>query len=1224
MNKLLVALTLLLFSFTAQAAPWTTAIESVPEMVNPLIVNNVCPGESGWPTDAQMAGRDVKFVLPTDRDCTFKPDTENKVNFIIGGTQSNPARNIWWVGGKILAPAPYPQTDPGTMSWPNGLTLKFVKGTAYFEGLHADMRCTCRDVIAAANLGHYEGGTLTGNQPADKTPRIVVVNSILENPLQCTQDPSIHGDVIHSQGSGTRPEVKLQNVVFRHGFQGLFLDNSSGQPAGHGATRIELDHVQIYKRSEVSCQRTEGKAGTTGSVMWNVAPRDGVWFNKVWAVKGATTNPGFTLVDNCATYPSSAGVKKSDWCQGTNPDGDPVTPATVGRNYKRSNFTTDAPPDPDPDPPPTTTPNTNNRVFIKAGHARLNAALSSKFLTGAAGAQVVAYSYREHNKAAPAASTDLCKATGISWPAETQDVIYITSELAEPSELEVTVGTSPAVVISLPANQASSGQQSVVPIADKVGEVRFNLKRNGTSIKTWAGKLVVTGAPVQRTTSTYSDAEVISTAPVEPKLWLEPVSLDRAEGNTGLTDFVARVKRNVTTGSVSTLCRIKAAGATASDFDGGVLPEALMTITDGQTETLFTAKAIGDTTQETDEGFTVECETPSPSTYTASNVKLNGVIRNDDAPAGAPRFVITALDQSIIEGTSQTPTTQRFEVSRLGDVSGRTDSVDFCPQPNATGINSASSSDFAGGWAPRAVTFAPGDPVTKSVDMSVNADSVPEPNESYSVLLRYSTPGTVIETGSADAVIINDDGTGNAKGARINAGQTADDPYVDQSGQFWSKDIGTGGATDTNDFSFGNTQDQFIFRSYRYGASTYQITVEPGYYRVTGLFSEPDTANDGVDCEVAKGKRLMQTTVSATGGDSVSKQDIDPYCGAGFRTAYFYELGKVNAPQGKLKVDVRAASGSASVALINGLMIEPVTQPVVARQSDWLNFGAAEATSYTDSAGNAWRVPDASLVTGCTSVVDAEKQDIAGTGDDMLFWSRCVGGDINVSVPIDASNNNKRAVNLLFSEPTAGAGSRVFDVYVNGVKQITGLDVSQVSGIRTALTRTVSPATVGDDGRINVRILSTTSNPAIINAMSITNVQTDNTMSVSMGWRGKLRINKRDIVKAVSSTGLSANGNPLVVRRLDTTTSDVYACHGACDSTATKGLQPDTDASKQKLFIELMAHLPTDTSTSVFAGLKPRENANTTLTAVVAELLSDGSTGSESTVTINVSAKRAM
>jgi len=302
-----------------------------------------------------MAGRDVKFILPTDRDCTFVQAQENKVNFIIGGTEKNPARNIWWIGGKILAPPAwgetgFPQKDPGTMSWPNGLTLKFVKGTAYFEGLHADMRCTCRDVIAAANLGNYEGGaTLKGNQPLEKTPKIIVVNSILENPLQCTVNPSIHGDIIHSQGSGTRPEVWLQNVVFRHGFQGLFLDNSTSQPAGHGATRISLDHVQIYKRTEVNCQRTEGKAGTTGSVMWNVAPRDKVWFNKVWAVKGATTNPGFTIVNNCATYPDSAGVGQSNWCQGTGPNGDPVTPDKVGRNYFREYFSNGS----EPPPPPT-------------------------------------------------------------------------------------------------------------------------------------------------------------------------------------------------------------------------------------------------------------------------------------------------------------------------------------------------------------------------------------------------------------------------------------------------------------------------------------------------------------------------------------------------------------------------------------------------------------------------------------------------------------------------------------------------------------------------------------------------------------------------------------------------------------------------------------------------------------------------------------------------------
>lgn len=324
---------------------WTTAIEAPPEMVDPLEVNDVCPGEAGWPTPAQTAGRDVKVTLPTNRDCVIPAASNNAVsgtNYPFMGSESNPARNYWVVGGKIVAPAPFPQTDPNTQSWPNGPTARFIKGTLYLEGVHFDMRCTCRDALAVANMG-LSGAR--GERPANETPRVVIVNSILENPLQCGS--GIHGDIVHAQGTGARIALKLQNVVFRHGFQGLFLDNSSAQNSwpGHGVTKLEMDHVTVYKRGP-DCTRIPN-AGTNYTALWNVAPRDGVWFNNTWfnyttSQYGGTTTTapapsGFTSA-GCATYASSAGVRTSGWCRGAPPKGDPVTPATVGRNYSRNYF----------------------------------------------------------------------------------------------------------------------------------------------------------------------------------------------------------------------------------------------------------------------------------------------------------------------------------------------------------------------------------------------------------------------------------------------------------------------------------------------------------------------------------------------------------------------------------------------------------------------------------------------------------------------------------------------------------------------------------------------------------------------------------------------------------------------------------------------------------------------------------------------------------------------
>lgn len=51
---------------------------------------------------------------------------------------------------------------------------------------------------------------------------------------------------------------------------------------------------------------------------------------------------------------------------------------------------------------------------------------------------------------------------------------YIASELKEPADLDVAVGTATAVLVALPANQVSSGQQGTVPIEGKIGEVNLH------------------------------------------------------------------------------------------------------------------------------------------------------------------------------------------------------------------------------------------------------------------------------------------------------------------------------------------------------------------------------------------------------------------------------------------------------------------------------------------------------------------------------------------------------------------------------------------------------------------------------------------------------------------------------------------------------------------------------------------------------------------------------
>ena len=325
---------------------WTTDLIAPPTLTDPLVVENKCIGEAGWPSQADMAGKDVRIIFPTDRTCVLpKPGSSMSMgdNTYFGGTKTNPAHNIYITGGHFISPPPTPETNASAAGYPSGPTFRWMDGIGYWEGAHVDMKFTCRDALALTTLGRYEGGiTLRGNQPDNKTPKIFLVNSILENTVLCGNKGANHGDTIHSQGDSagsTRPDLTLQNVVLRTGAQGMFIDNGSNQSQiGHGVNKLVMDHVQVYNRTDYT---RIPNPGTFADIYWNVAPVQGIWFYNTWLGDGATTSPsqsGFTSA-GCATYASSAGVRTSGWCRGKNPKGDPVTPANVGRYYSRAYFT---------------------------------------------------------------------------------------------------------------------------------------------------------------------------------------------------------------------------------------------------------------------------------------------------------------------------------------------------------------------------------------------------------------------------------------------------------------------------------------------------------------------------------------------------------------------------------------------------------------------------------------------------------------------------------------------------------------------------------------------------------------------------------------------------------------------------------------------------------------------------------------------------------------------
>ena len=228
------------------------------------------------------------------------------------------------------------------------------------------------------------------------------------------------------------------------------------------------------------------------------------------------------------------------------------------------------------------------------------------------------------------------------------------------------------------------------------------------------------------------------------------------EGNAGATPFVFTVTRSGNTSGANTVAwaTFGALPNTAgpSDFIGGIVPSGTLSFAAGVVSQTLTVNVQGDTALEPDELFMVALRQPGGGATLATATAL-GKIVNDETSFG-----IVATDASKPEGNSgATPFT--FTVTRGGNVGG-THLVSW--QVSGLAPNTAGASDFVGGAAPGGtLTFAVGE-TSKTITVNVRGDTLVEPDEHFTVLLRNATGGATITTNSAAGTILNDDGTAPA------------------------------------------------------------------------------------------------------------------------------------------------------------------------------------------------------------------------------------------------------------------------------------------------------------------------------------------------------------------------------------------------------------------------------------------------------------------------------
>jgi len=228
---------------------------------------------------------------------------------------------------------------------------------------------------------------------------------------------------------------------------------------------------------------------------------------------------------------------------------------------------------------------------------------------------------------------------------------------------------------------------------------------------------------------------------------ISAVSADRAEGNSGSTDFTFMVVRSgVASGTATVDWAVAGSGgdaADATDF-GGSLPFGTVTFTGTETTRLITVSVAGDSVVENDEGFTVTISNaPSPIT-TAS---ATGVIRNEDQ-----EFSVSANNATLTEGDSGTQPLI-FTVSRVGDTTVAA-TVDYA----VSGGAGVTADDYSNASLPAGtLTFAAGES-NKLVTVMVRGDSLAEGDETYTLDLSAVSTGTLDPVhSSASTTVLNND-----------------------------------------------------------------------------------------------------------------------------------------------------------------------------------------------------------------------------------------------------------------------------------------------------------------------------------------------------------------------------------------------------------------------------------------------------------------------------------
>ncbi|QOY90203.1 malectin domain-containing carbohydrate-binding protein [Paludibaculum fermentans] len=268
--------------------------------------------------------------------------------------------------------------------------------------------------------------------------------------------------------------------------------------------------------------------------------------------------------------------------------------------------------------------------------------------------------------------------------------------------------------------------------------------------------------------------------------------------------------------------------------------------------------------------------------------------------------------------------------------------------------------------------------------------------------------------------------------------------YVDRSGRTWGPDrFFSGGTVFVRPAEkVLRTLDPDIYRHMRQGDFRYDIPLDPGKYELHLHFAETGLS-DLISAESSgDGQRIFQ--VSANGSRILNFFDVvADAAGANIADERIFR-DVAPAPDGLLHLSFAPQRGTAMLSAIELLPAAPGKVRPVRIRAGW-------TSSWQDSAGQQWQAD--SYFMGGNALVRNTNPAQAGNSiqPDVALYTSERWGHFSYSIPVAAG---RYRVGLKFNEGhygprntgVGGPGSRVFDVYCNGVALLRNFDIMKEAG----------------------------------------------------------------------------------------------------------------------------------------------------------------------------------